>query len=62
MSNHRAWTLDHRGSKSLGLKLLPLDHHLDGYVINFKRYQSRLNRIKKEQEENSITQVIVVTN
>jgi len=32
MSNHRAWTWDHRGSKPLGPKLLPLGHHLDGLV------------------------------
>jgi hypothetical protein len=31
MSNHRARTWDHRGSKPLGPKLLPLDHHLDGF-------------------------------
>ena len=31
MSNHRARTWDHRGSKPLGSKLLPLGHHLDGY-------------------------------
>jgi hypothetical protein len=30
MSNHRARTWDHRGSKHLGPKLLPLGHHLDG--------------------------------
>jgi hypothetical protein len=28
MSNHRARTWDHRESKSLGPKLLPLGHHL----------------------------------
>jgi len=31
MSNHKARTWDHRGSKPLGPKLLPLGHHLDGY-------------------------------
>jgi hypothetical protein len=30
MSNHRARTWDHRGSKPLDPKLLPLGHHLDG--------------------------------
>ena len=29
----RTW--NHRGSKSLGPKLLPLDHHLDGYYLMF---------------------------
>jgi hypothetical protein len=32
MNNHRARTWDHRESKPLGLKLLPLSHHLDGYI------------------------------
>jgi hypothetical protein len=32
MSNHRAQTWDHRGSKPLGPKLLPLGHHLDGFI------------------------------
>jgi len=31
MSNHKAWTWDHRESKPLDPKFLPLDHHLDGY-------------------------------
>jgi hypothetical protein len=31
MSNHRARTWDHRGSKPFDPKLLPLGHHLDGY-------------------------------
>jgi hypothetical protein len=31
MSNHKAWTWDHRGSKLLGPKLLPLGHHLDDF-------------------------------
>jgi hypothetical protein len=35
MSNHRVRTWDHRGSKSLGPKLLPLGHHLDGCLIIF---------------------------
>ena len=30
MSNHRARTWDHKGSKPLDPKLLLLDHHLDG--------------------------------
>ena len=30
MSNHRARTWDHRGSKPFDPKLLSLDHHLDG--------------------------------
>jgi len=29
MSNHKARTWDHRESKPLDLKFLPLDHHLD---------------------------------
>jgi len=33
MNNHRARTWNHRESKPLGPKLLPLDHHLDGYII-----------------------------
>jgi hypothetical protein len=32
MSNHRARTWDHRGSKPLNPKLLPLDYHLDGFL------------------------------
>jgi len=34
MSNHRARTWDHRGSKPFGLKLLPLNHYIDGYLRN----------------------------
>jgi hypothetical protein len=33
MSNYRAWTWYHRGSKPLGPKLLPLNHHLDGCML-----------------------------
>jgi hypothetical protein len=33
MSNHKARTWDHRESKLLGSKLLPLDHHLDGWEL-----------------------------
>jgi len=33
MSNHRVRTWDHRGSKPLGPKLLPLDHHLDSCIL-----------------------------
>jgi len=39
MSNHRARTWDHKGSKSLDLKFLPLDHHLDGCIIALLVYQ-----------------------
>ena len=35
MSNHRARTWDHRGSKPLGPNLLPLGHHLDGSSPGF---------------------------
>jgi len=35
MSNHRARTWDHRGSKPLGPKLLPLGHHLDGWECQY---------------------------
>jgi len=35
MSNHRARTWDHRGSKPLSPKLLPLGHHLDGSLSVF---------------------------
>jgi hypothetical protein len=31
----RARTWDHRGSKSLGPKLLPLGHHLEGLRLGF---------------------------
>jgi hypothetical protein len=34
MNNHKARTWDHRGSKPLGLKLLLLGHHLDGFFFN----------------------------
>ena len=35
MSNHRARTWNHRGSKPLDPKLLPLSHHLDGWRVLF---------------------------
>jgi hypothetical protein len=34
MNNHRARTWDHRGSKPLNSKFLPLSHHLDGYLAS----------------------------
>jgi hypothetical protein len=35
MSNHKARTWDHKRNKSLDLKFLPLDHHLDAYHLGF---------------------------
>ena len=40
MSNHRARTWDHRRSKHLDLKLLPLGHHLDGLKLFFLNHDS----------------------
>jgi hypothetical protein len=47
MSNHKARIWDHRESKSLDPKLLPLDHHLDGYPIIIGRVTCPINyRVK----------------
>jgi hypothetical protein len=51
MSNHKTWTWDHRESKSLDLKFLPLGHHVDGWFRQF------LNMAYHGSQYASITQI-----
>ena len=54
MSNHMTRTWDHRESKSLDPKLLPLGHHLDGLLSDILLLTEEAEAVLKRWEKKMI--------